>query len=110
MMSVRLERLARNQVVFREVNESLLELMDASPGTTEFLCECSSPECTDPVLLTILEYERIRSRSNQFVVIPGHELTEIEEVTWASDSYFLVRRLYGARYPEQTGPRTQREG
>jgi hypothetical protein len=38
MMSVRLERLARNQVVFREVNERLLELLDASPDTTEFLC------------------------------------------------------------------------
>ena len=69
MMSVRLERLASNQVVFRELNERLLELLDASPGPTEFLCECSDPECTDPVLLTILEYERIRSRSNQFVVI-----------------------------------------
>jgi hypothetical protein len=110
MMSVRLERLARNQVVFREVNERLLELLDASPGTTEFLCECSNPECNDAVLLTILEYERIRSRSNQFVIVPGHETPEIEEVTWASDGYFLVRRLYGARYAERTDPRSRREG
>src|SRR5215217_8227266 len=102
MISVGLERLVRNQVVFREVNERLLELLDASPGTTEFVCECSDPECTDAVQLTLLEYERVRSRSNQFVIVPGHEIPEIEQVASASDGYFLVRKVHGAEYAEQT--------
>ena len=110
MISVRLERLALNQVVFREVNERLLELLGTSPGTTEFLCECSNPECTDAVPLTLLDYERVRSRSNQFVIVPGHEIPEIEEVTSASDGYFVVRKLYGAEYAEQTDPRSRPEG
>jgi hypothetical protein len=110
MISVRLERLALNQVVFREANEHLLELLGASPGTTEFLCECSNLECTDAVPLTLLDYERVRSRSNQFVIVPGHEIPEIEQVTSASDSYFLVRKLYGAEYAEQTDPRSRPEG
>ena len=110
MISVRLERLALNQVVFREANEHLLELLGASPGTTEFLCECSNPECTDAVPLTLLDYERVRSRSNQFVIVPGHEIPEIEEVTSASDGYFVVRKLYGAEYAEQTDPRSRPEG
>jgi hypothetical protein len=109
MISVRLERLALNQVVFREVNERLLEL-PASPGTTEFQCECSNPECTDAVPLTLLDYERVRSRSNQFVIVPGHEIPEIEQVTSASNGYFLVRKLYGAEYAEQTDPRSRPEG
>jgi hypothetical protein len=107
MISVRLERLALNQVVFREVNERLLELLGTSPGTTEFLCECSNPECTDAVPLTLLDYERVRSRSNQFVIVPGHEILEIEQVTSASDGYFVVRKLYGAEYAEQTDPRSR---
>jgi hypothetical protein len=110
MISVRLERLALNQVVFREANEHLLELLGASPGTTEFLCECSNLECTDAVPLTLLDYERARSRSNQFVIVPGHEIPEIEQVTSASDRYFLVRKLYGAEYAEQTDPRSRPEG
>jgi hypothetical protein len=110
MISVRLERLALNQVVFREVNERLLELLGTSPGTTEFLCECSNPECTDAVPLTLLDYERVRSRSSQFVIVPGHEIPEIEEVTSASDGYFVVRKLYGAEYAEQTDPRSRPEG
>jgi aerobic-type carbon monoxide dehydrogenase small subunit (CoxS/CutS family) len=110
MISVRLERLALNQVVFREVNERLLELLGTSPGTTEFLCECSNPECTDAVPLTLLDYERVRSCSNQFVIVPGHEIPEIEQVTSASDGYFVVRKLYGAEYAEQTDPRSRPEG
>ena len=110
MISVRLERLALNQVVFREANEHLLELLSASPGTTEFLCECSNLECTDAVPLTLLDYERVRSRSNQFVIVPGHEIPEIEQVTSASDGYFVVRKLYGAEYAEQTDPRSRPEG
>jgi len=110
MISVRLERLALNQVVFREVNERLLELLGTSPGTTEFLCECSNLECTDAVPLTLLDYERVRSRSSQFVIVPGHEIPEIEEVTSASDGYFVVRKLYGAEYAEQTDPRSRPEG
>jgi hypothetical protein len=54
-----------------------------------------------------LEYERVRSRSNQFVIVPGHEIPEIEQVTSASDGYFLVRKLYGAEYAEQTDPRSR---
>jgi hypothetical protein len=109
MISVRLERLALNQVVFREANERLLELLGASPSTAD-LCECSNPECTDAVPLTLLEYERVRSRSNQFVLVPGHEIPEIEQVTSASDGYFLVRKLYGAEYAEQTDPLSRPEG
>jgi hypothetical protein len=85
-------------------------VLDASPGTTEFMCECSNPECTDAVQLTLLEYERVRSRSNQFVVVHGHEISEIEQVTSASDGFFLVRKLYGAQYAEQTDPRSRRDG
>jgi hypothetical protein len=101
MISVRLERLARNQVVFRDGNERLLEMLDDPEGTTEFLCECCNPECLDTVPLTLLEYERVRSRSNHFFVVHGHEIPEIEQVTSASDGYFLVRKLYGAEYAER---------
>ena len=61
------------------------------------------------VPLTLLEYERVRSRSNQFVIVPGHEIPEIEQVTLASDGYFLIRKLYGAAYAEQTDPRSRGE-
>src|SRR5215211_1412861 len=56
-MAVSLERLAHNQVLFREVNERLREKLDGSDGATEFLCECSRTDCIETVVLTIAEYE-----------------------------------------------------
>jgi hypothetical protein len=109
-MSVSLERLARNQVLFREVNERLREMLDESVDTTEFLCECSQTDCTETVELGLPEYERVRSKGNQFVIRPGHEITEIETVTWESDRYFLVQKIDGADYAEQTDPRSRAEG
>jgi hypothetical protein len=110
-MSVALERLARNQVLFREVNERLREQLDESAGgRTEFLCECSNTDCLETVALDPPEYERIRSKGNQFVITPGHEIHDIEKVVWESDRYFLVAKINGADYAEQTDPRSRAEG
>jgi hypothetical protein len=109
-MSVSLERLAHNQVLFREVNERLREMLNESAGEADFLCECSRADCTETVPLQLAEYERIRSNSNQFVITPGHEIPEIEKVVSESDRYFLVRKINGAGYAERTDPRSRGEG
>jgi hypothetical protein len=108
-MSVHVERLARNQVLFREVNERLRELLDGSVGQTEFLCECSDPDCTENVPLEVVEYERIRANPNRFVITPGHEVPAIERVVWESDRYFLVEKVVGADYVVRTDPRSRTE-
>lgn len=109
-MSVYLERLARNQVLFREVNERLRELLDESVGMTEFLCECSNDDCIETVSLDLPEYERIRAFSDRFVVLPGHEILEIEKIVYESDRYSLVKRIEGAEYAVRTDPRAPRRG
>jgi hypothetical protein len=69
-MAVSAQRLARNQVLFREVNERLREALEGSPEPTEFLCECSDEDCIEIVALERAEFEAIRSHPNRFV-IPG---------------------------------------
>jgi hypothetical protein len=44
-------RLARNQVLFREVNERRREALEGSPEPIEFLCECSDGDCIEIVAL-----------------------------------------------------------
>jgi hypothetical protein len=63
-MSVSLERLARNQVLFREVNERLREIVGDSATPSEFLCECSKTDCTETITLDADEYEGVRSSPN----------------------------------------------
>lgn len=92
-MDAREERLARNETLFRSVNENI-EGAAASGQLDdhifEFFCECSNTDCTLLLPMTVAEYERVRADARQFVVAPGHELPEIEEVVARTGAYQIV--------------------
>jgi hypothetical protein len=94
-MDAREERLARNEMLFRDLNEQV-ELvatpLDADRGTFEFFCECSNVDCTLRMPMTLAVYEEVRSDPTLFIVAPGHELPEIEEVVRRTGAYQLVRK------------------
>jgi hypothetical protein len=86
------QRAAKNQSLFREVNERIEDLA-ASAAFTMFICECMDESCDESVSLTIQEYEHIRSDSNRFLVLPGHEISNIERVVEANERYLVVAKL-----------------
>jgi hypothetical protein len=94
-MSVSLERLVRNQVIFREVNDRIREVTNgfgvADP--IDFICECSGEGCTESVSLTAEEYERVRSSATLFVIVPGHETLEVEQIVDANERFILVEKV-----------------
>ena len=107
-MDAREERLAKNEIVFRDVNERIekmaLEHAEALREKRDlgFLCECSNVDCTLRLQLTLTEYEQARSDATQFVVAVGDELPEIEEVVFVADTYQLVV----SKAPPPRSPRT----
>ncbi len=52
--------------------------------------------CADTIQLTSAEYERLRADDNQFVVVPGHEDSGVEQVVAATDRYLVVKKLGAA--------------
>lgn len=88
----RKDRIARNEALFREVNERVLAISAGEPGTIDFLCECGDAECTSAVPLTKAEYERVRADPVLFFVTPGHEIEIVEEIVERSDRFFIVRK------------------
>jgi hypothetical protein len=50
-MAESLQQLARNQTLFREVNERMSELLEAGACPTEFLCECGQTDCIVTIAL-----------------------------------------------------------
>ena len=85
------ERLARNQVIFREVNQRLREMLDAVPsGMGDYLCECSDVGCSETIELDTTEYEAIRSMPNVFLIVPGHERLEVERVLVDDNERFML--------------------
>jgi hypothetical protein len=79
--SDRQERAARNQNLFREVNERVEEVAQRfDPTFTSFACECADTKCMEQVSLTFEEYERVRRSPNHFIVKAGHVLPDVERV------------------------------
>jgi hypothetical protein len=89
------ERVARNEALFREVNERIRQVNESMDAGSEvdFLCECPDPACTQPVSLTLTEYEGIRSDPKHFAVLPGHSDPSIERVIAGGDRFSVVEKV-----------------
>lgn len=78
-MEARLTRLAKNEALFREVNERISEIsQELAPGAANpelidgLICECSDQLCLERVgPLTIAEYEGIRQDPRRFIIAAG---------------------------------------
>jgi hypothetical protein len=98
-MDPREERLARNELLFRDLNEQVEFVatpLDADEGTFEFFCECPDVDCTLRLPITLAAYENVRSDPTLFVVALGHDRPEIEDVLDRTDAYQIVRKRGGA--------------
>ena len=108
-MDAREERLARNETLFRSVNENIEEAAQSSQldeHVFEFFCECSNIDCTLLLPLTLSQYERVRADPRQFVVAPGHELPEIEIVVDRNSAYqVVVKEGEAAEFVTEHDPR-----
>lgn len=93
-MNVSTERFARNQRIFREVNERLREVADPSIALAQYVCECSHAECSETIELDLADYDAIRSTSNAFLISPGHEQLDRERVVEdANERFMLVEKV-----------------
>lgn len=92
-MSARSEA-ARNEVFFRDVNEGIAEASERFESEqAEFLCECGDASCTDRIEVPLEEYENVRSHPTRFLVEPGHDLPELEEVVQHRGRYAIVEKV-----------------
>jgi hypothetical protein len=96
MPDERAARLATNEARFREINErverDLEPLVDTLDEQLPFVCECGRPSCTEAIGLTVAEYESVRRDATRFVVVPGHEIEDVEHVVDRTDRYIVVRK------------------
>jgi hypothetical protein len=96
--AVSVEKNARHQVRFARVNERIAEL-SSDRGETNvrlFICECSSQACAEALEITAAGYERVRTDGARFVVLPGHQLPDVERVIEGSGRFLVVEKLGAA--------------
>jgi hypothetical protein len=97
-MSSREERLARNEALFREVNESVRGVHDdwsaiaPESGAVRVVCECSDDSCTETIDLAPDAYAAVRENPLRFILLPGHEDPSIERIVGESDGHLVVEK------------------
>lgn len=103
------ERAARNEALFREVNEQARSISgQQSPERADdlqIICECSDDRCTERISLPLSVYETVRANPRQFLVVTGHQ-GDFERLVERADGYSIVEKEGRAgRIAEQNDPR-----
>jgi 5-bromo-4-chloroindolyl phosphate hydrolysis protein len=92
-------RAARNQAMFRMVNDKMTEL-NASfaqmTGTYTIACECADTHCVATIEIAPEEYEAVRREPRHFAVLPGHVYPDVERVVEEFEEYTIVEKLRAA--------------
>jgi hypothetical protein len=108
MADERAERIARNEAVFRKVNEGIeAGHRDSGREQTAFVCECGLLGCNQLIELTREQYERVRAESHRFVIVDGHEIPDVEDVVDRFDGVVVAEKRPETHHiVEETDPRS----
>jgi len=97
-MDERARKIGENEALYRTINEKIEGLNQAFGTVTETMavvCECGQLECTEQIELDLPTYERVRSDPTQFVVLPGHEIPDVESIVEPREGFYIIRKDSG---------------
>ena len=96
-MDPRLERIAKNEEVFRATNREIERAEEqagpAADGILEVICECGRDSCDGVIRLSLSDYEDVHGQKDRFVVLRGHESPEIERVVDDRGDFLVVDKV-----------------
>ena len=106
MSSLWEQRAARNEALFRKVNENIARL-EARHGTTlteaVYICECANAGCAEQLAIDPDTYSRVRAQPRLFFVRHGHEDPQLERVVETHPDYLIVEKTgVAGQVAEQT--------
>lgn len=88
---------ARNEILFREVNERVEEINDRLDGRSDepgmiFVCECGNTDCHEQITMARTQYEALRGNPLHFAVLPGHEDMRIARVVEKHQGFLVAEK------------------
>jgi hypothetical protein len=91
----RVARLAKNEALFRAVNDQVEKLSQHASGSelTRYVCECPDLGCGSHVELSRREYIGLRENRTHFVVLPDHVFPELETIVDDRGHYVIVEKF-----------------
>lgn len=92
-------RIAANESVFRSVNEKVEDInrgFSLATQSMSIVCECGNIDCTEQLEIDVSTYEVVRSDPTWFVIVPGHEVPDVEDIVARHDGFHIVCKHKGA--------------
>ena len=89
-------RAARNESLFRVVNEKLVAMNEALANVSEtfvIACECADTTCIEMLDIRPDDYLSVRAEPRWFIVLPGHVVADVERVIREADGYVVVEKI-----------------
>ena len=90
-MPSREERLAQNEVRFREINEAAQPQRETQ-GEGRFVCECADRGCMAWVEVSLADYAAVRAHPRRFIVAPSHEIPDIETIVDRKPGHYVIEK------------------
>jgi hypothetical protein len=107
---LRRERIADVEGTGRLANEQIARAAPESwgrDGDVALRCECGNDVCHEPLRVPRDVYERVRGDAMLFLVRPGHDVPEAEDVVERDDRFWIVRKHEDVRpVVEESDPRS----
>ena len=91
-----------NEELMEELNrrmERMLEEIREDDESTDadepiaFLCECSHLDCRERVHLEPSVFDRIHKDPEVFILVPGHEIPDVERIVDQMGDFLIVRKI-----------------
>jgi hypothetical protein len=108
------EALALNEARFREQNEHVKPSNAAytwvDPPVPDWSCECGWKNCSEPVRLSVAEYNAVRATPTHFLVVPdeGHVAPDAERVVERHPRYWVIEKVgVAAAVAVESDPRAE---
>ena len=101
-------RMAENEVMFREFNEKVqhdfeelkkiavehdqTHFVEENDIPLHFYCECSDKDCQQRIVIKPSRYTDIHTKRDRFIILPNHDVPNIEQVVSKEPSYWIVEK------------------
>lgn len=87
-------RAARNQALFRAINDELKGAQSAAgdPDMLRIACECADAACVETLEIDGGRYAEVRHKAKHFIVLADHVYPEIEYVVGEDTRYVIVEK------------------
>ena len=107
-LSAAAARVAKNEAMFREVNERIRAVSEPVVGFGQpmhAVCECSDQDCLEQLPVAVSEYEAVRAEATWFLVVTAHVNPKLERVVRHAEGYTVVEKEIEERFFVGTDPR-----